>query len=48
MPYLEFLFGNFWHWLGLVILVRSIFGFGFIRAFASGFGKGLVSKKANS
>ena len=26
MEYVEFFFGNFWHWLGLVIIVAIIFG----------------------
>ena len=29
MEYVEFFFGNFWHWLGLWVIVATIFG-GFI------------------
>ena len=25
MAYVEFFFGNFWHWLGLVIIIAIIF-----------------------
>ena len=31
MEYIEFFFGNFWHWLGLVIIIEAIFSGGFIR-----------------
>lgn len=26
MEYVEFFFGNFWHWLGLVVIIAIIFG----------------------
>lgn len=26
MEYIEFFFGNFWHWLGLVVVLAIIFG----------------------
>lgn len=29
----EFFFGNFWHWLGLFILISTIFSGGFINIF---------------
>jgi len=25
MEYIEFFFGNFWHWLGLVVIIALIF-----------------------
>lgn len=30
MEYVEFFFGNFWHWLGLWVIVATIFGGAYI------------------
>lgn len=31
MQVVEFFFGNFWHWLGLAIIVEIIFSGGLVR-----------------
>ncbi len=31
MDIIEFFFGNFWHWLGLILVLAVVFGRGVIR-----------------